>query len=126
MEICRITDQKRPLEEFYRGLAALGPDNAFAKIGARMLDLLQHLREIDGPAVWAVTSHASLNLLAGDDYRLPTLVRVNSDGQCFVIEYRMPANEAPWPDAYVHGRTLDVVRAGDMIVFGLRKAGSRP
>lgn len=122
MEIHRITAQRRPLDDFYRELAAPGPENGYSKIGSRMLELLGRLRTVEGPSVWAVTSHAWLNLVPGDDYRLPTLVSICSDGDWFVLEYRMPPDEAPWPDAYITGRTNDLERAVEMIRFGLQEA----
>jgi hypothetical protein len=70
----------------------------------------------------ANTSHTKIHLKAGDDYRLPALVSIDCSGGWFHIEYRMPPTEAPWPDAYVTGRTPDVQRAGEMIVFGLYEA----
>jgi len=122
VEIRRITDQNGSLDESYAMFAALGPDNVLARIGARMLELVRHLREVKGPSVWAVTSHAALNLKAGDDYRLPTLVSVDYGGEWFHIRYSKPSGEAPWPGAYVTGQALDVQRASEMIVFGLHEA----
>jgi hypothetical protein len=121
MEIHRITSQKQPLEEFYTELAALS-QVAYSKICFRMLELIQSLRTIKGPVVWAMTSHATLNLLPGDDFRLPTLVSINCIGEWFDLTYRMPLAQAPWPNAYVTGRALDVERAGEMIVYGLQEA----
>ena len=122
VEIRRITDQSQPLEEFYREFLALGSGNDYSKIGSRMLDLLHRLRAINGPPIWAVTSHANLHFVSGDDYRLPVLVSVLCGGDWFYIEYRMSADEAPWPDAYVRAKTDDVERAGEMVAFGLTKA----
>jgi hypothetical protein len=122
VEICRITDQPQPLEAFYGEMATLGRTNDFSKVGVRMLDLLRRLREIEGPLIWAVTSHASLHFVPDNDWRLPALVSIRSDGNWFAIEYRMPPGEAPWPDAYVRGQTDDVTRASEMVAFGLTKA----
>jgi hypothetical protein len=76
MEIRRIIAQKRLLEDHFNDLAALGADNKYSQIGCRMLELLVHLREVDGPAVWALTSHADLHLVAGDDYRFASMVTI--------------------------------------------------
>jgi hypothetical protein len=122
VKIQRITAQKRPLEDHFNELAALGADNKYSRIGRRMLELLVQLREVDGPAVWAVTSHANLILVAGDDYRLPWLVTVRCDGDWFEVEYVMPPGEAPRPGACVLSRTGDPVQACKMVVFGLSKA----
>jgi len=122
MEIRRITAQKRLLEDHFNDLAALGADNKYSRIGGRMLELLVHLREVDGPAVWAVTSHADLHLVAGDDYRLTPLVTIRCDGCWFAVEYLMPTREAPWPGARVLGNTDDPSQACKMVAFGLSKA----
>lgn len=96
MEIRRITDQSEPLEDSYGHMASdprTSPD--FAEVGRRMLELLRLLRAVDGPPVWAVTSHASLHLVPADDYREPSLVVVRGGGYgaafSFGIEYLMPA-----------------------------------
>jgi hypothetical protein len=87
-----------------------------------MLELVRYLRDVKGPTVWAVTSHATMNLVTGDDYRLPTLVSIASVEQYFLIEYRIPPEKAPWPDAYVKGSSNDLTRIGEMILFGLNEA----
>lgn len=122
MEIRRITKQKQPLDEFYAHFAALGQANRYSKIGMRMLDLLRHLRGAEGPSVWGVTSHETLCLVPGDDYQLPILVSIRCDGDWFHVGYRLPPTKAPWPGAYVTGRTRDVEQVGHMIVFGLHDA----
>jgi hypothetical protein len=122
VEIRRITDQPRTLEEFYGEMSALGHGNDFSKVGARTLGLLGHLRAIEGPPIWAVTSLASLNFVADNDWRLPVLVSIQCGGNWFAIEYRMPPNEAPWPEAFVRGQTDDMARACEMVAFGLTKA----
>lgn len=125
MEIRQITAQNQEsLEDFYKGFEKLGEQNHFSGVGSHMLGLVRSLRVFDGPSVWAVTSHADLNFVTGDDYRLPILASVRSDGRVFYIEYRMAADDAPWPAAYVTGRTGDVNRACEMIVFGLGKSGA--
>lgn len=126
MELCRITNQNQPLEDHFGHLAALGDGNALSPIGRRMLELLAQLRKISGPPVWAVTSHADLNLVAGDDYRLPSLVTVRCGGEWFHVEYLMPAAEAPWPGSRVVSQTDDLDLACEMVAFGLGKATGVP
>src|SRR4051794_19820482 len=119
MEIRRITAQTRPLEDTYGRFAALADSNEFSLIGRRMLELLARLRKISGPPVWAVTSHEVLRLVAGDAYGLPSLVTVRCEGEWFHIEYRMPADEAPWPGTHVHSKTDDLGLACEMVAFEL-------
>lgn len=100
MEIRRITEQSQPLEEHYTFLVnneRTSPD--YAEVGRWMLELLRHLPTINGPSVWAVTSHVDLHLVASDDYRQPSLVVIRCGGYGeafgFSIEYPMPSSEAP-------------------------------
>jgi hypothetical protein len=122
MEIRRVTHQRASLDEFYAELALLGPENVYSKVGAMMQELLRHLREREGPTVWGVTSHATLNLVPGDDYRLPTLVSIACDGERFRIQ-RLVRPDAPRTrHAYVTDQASEMLEAVDMVVLGLREA----
>jgi hypothetical protein len=126
VEVRRITAQSQPLENHYAGLAGLGPGNPYSEIGRRMIELLRLLPDIDGPPVWAVTSHADLHLVAGDDYRLPALVSVRGGGSggafSFGIEYPVPAADAPWPGARMLLGTHNTRQACEMVAYGLGRA----
>lgn len=127
MEIKRITAQKPiTLEEFFGEMVALGPGNGYSRIASRMLELLVLLPNIEGPPVWAVTSHADLHLLDKDDYQSRTLASIRCGEFHFEIEYPMPSSEAPWPGACVRAQTNDPMRACEMVAFGLSKATSFP
>jgi hypothetical protein len=127
MEVRRITAQPEPLEGHYARLAndpRTSPD--YAEMGRRMLELLRLLPAIDGPPVWAVTSHADLHLVASDDYRQRSLVAVRGGGVgeafSFGVEYPVPDGEAPWPGAQMLLGTHDTVVACEMVAYGLGKA----
>jgi hypothetical protein len=127
VEIRRITHQSEPLVEHYSRLAndpRTSPD--FSEFGRRMLELLERLPSIEGPPVWALTSHSRLALIARDDWRQRSLVMVAGCGLGelfgFSIEYSMPDDEAPWPGAVVRVGTHDVLQACEMIAYGLAKA----
>jgi hypothetical protein len=127
MEVRRITVQSQPLEDHYARLAndpRTSPD--CVEVGRRMLELLRLLPAIDGPPVWAVTSHEDLHLVATDDYHQRSLVTVRGGGFgeafSFGIEYPMPDGEAPWPGAHVLLGTHDAWQACEMVAYGLSKA----
>ncbi len=128
MEVRPITAQsEEPLEDFYGQMASdprTTPD--FAEVGRRMLELLHLLSAIDGPPVWAMTSHARLLLVAGDDYRQPSLVVIRGGGLgeafSFGIEYAVPDSEAPWPGARMLLGTRDTREACEMVAYGLSKS----
>jgi hypothetical protein len=127
VEIRRITNQSEPLEVHYSRLAddpRTSPD--YAEIGRRMLELLRLLPGIDGPPVWAMTSHADLLLVSSDDYPQQRLVAIRGNGFgevfSFRIEFQMPASEAPWPGARVLLGTHNTAEACAMVAHGLRQA----
>lgn len=75
-------------------------------------------------AVWGLTSHGKLVLLAADDYRTPwfvTTIAVPWGG--FSIHYLMPDSEAPWPGAQVEGEARDLDSAYSMIRIAMRRSG---
>jgi hypothetical protein len=129
MDLIRITAQgSESLSEFYsRAAADYRRDNMSvrAEMLETMVELLEFLRtSVNGPAIFAVTSHFRLRLIAGDDYRLPTLVTVEAviDGPKtfgFDIAYEPPPAEAPWKNAWVHGLAIDVPDAANMIQIAL-------
>jgi hypothetical protein len=90
-----------------------------------MIELVDSLeRAVGTRSVWGLTSHYHLNLLAADDSTSPSFVSIAPPAfGVFTIEYRMPAEESPWPNARVIGETKSVVHAVDMILAGLEKSG---
>jgi hypothetical protein len=127
VELRRITAQSQPLEDHYARLAndpRTSPD--YAEVGRRMLELLRLLPTIDGPPVWALTSHADLLLVAADDYKQRLLVAIRGGGFgesfSFGIDYPVPDSEAPWPGARMLLGTHSSRQACEMVAFGLSKA----
>ena len=127
MEVRRITDQSLPLTGHYSGLANdPGVSPHYAEVGRRILGLLGILPAIEGPPVWAVTSHADLHLVATDDYRQKSLVAIRGDGFgeafSFGIEYPVPAGEAPWPGARMLLSTQSTLEACELVAHALSQA----
>jgi hypothetical protein len=127
MRRSRITAPSQPLEDHYARPAndpRTSPD--YAEVGRRLLELLRLLPAIDGPPVWAMTSHPDLHLVATDDYRQPSVVVVRGGGFgqafSFGIEYPMPDVEAPWPGARVLLGTHEAWQACEMVAYGLCEA----
>jgi hypothetical protein len=109
-----------PLEEFYQGLADLGPENVISGMGKRMLELLPGLKALFQPIdAWAVTSHETLCLHNVDDYRVPWLVAVEPTPTSFVVSCRMPARLALWVDAWVRGYASSTDSALQMVKVAL-------
>ncbi len=127
MEVRRVEAQApETLGEHYARLhddPRTSPD--YREIGRRMLELLRYLRSIDGPPVWAITSHADLLLVdAEKPARRLIAIRGGGFGEAFSfgIEYPMPEGEAPWPGTRVLLGTHDTWQACEMIAYGLSKA----
>lgn len=127
MEVRRITAQSEAMEDHYTRLAG-NPRTSpnFAELGRRMLELVRLLPAIDGPLVWAVTSHHRLHLLAVDDFTSPSLAAIwgygGGEGFTFAIEFPLPDGEAPWPGARMLFSTRDTWQACEMVAYGLSRA----
>ncbi len=131
MRITRITAQKdERLADYYAREANWYREHdksTFADMLSTMVDLLDYLTtSVDGPSVYAVTSHFRLRLISGDDYTLPTLATVEAviDGPNtfgFEIAYEMPQKDAPWNNAWVRGLAFDVPQAAEMILIALHR-----
>ena len=123
MKITRCRDQSGTLEQFYRKICGSN-DNVSQLIGEGMLRLLQALH--DCPAhheMWGLTSHHHLCLLAEDCYETRWLVRVIGSDSQYRIEYLLPQNAAPWPNAYVQGEASSLEQAVNMVLIGMVRSG---
>lgn len=112
------------LEGFYEELAA-STDSVSSGSGKQMLSLLPMLTETCADInVWGLTSHAHLWLLASDNWTTPWLVSVTAfSGVGYRVQYRMPAADAPWPEALVEGTAPDEAAACRLILIAMKRSG---
>src|SRR5688572_281702 len=105
MPLERISDQKsQTLEGFYLDVSK--ESSVVSKdIGKTMLDFIREINEIfPNTVIWALTSLYRLVLLSNDDWKSKWYVIVSClNNKEIYIEYLMPANQGPWPDATVKG-----------------------
>ena len=89
-----------------------------------MLDLIARLRALpDDRQVWGLTSHERLCLLATDSSASPWYVIVAAlDSQNIFIEYLVPGDSAPWPNAYMRGEARSHDDAVRMIVTAMNES----
>lgn len=123
MEIRRVAFQHGPNEtqtfreaykEHWVDERVIG--DVWYKIGVRMVDLLTLLETINGPAMWACTSHADV-VLFDKDYQLhsTSVSRVSiSTLDAFEVSVAVSADFSPWQR--VVGRTRDVAEAAQMVL----------
>ena len=90
-----------------------------------MLRLLASLRATESDYLaYGLTSHLKLCLLSEDRYDSDWWVVIEPDAFGYLrVEYLMPPEEAPWPGAYVSGRTDDCPKACEMVLTGMLKSG---
>ncbi len=121
MRLDKCTEQGRQtLDEFYAEVVAHNPST-----GQAMIDLIAQLRELDHPNhVWGLTSHTRLCLLAQDTSASPWYVIVEAlNKRNYTVEYLMPSDMAPWPNARVYGRARSADAAVQMIVTAMERSG---
>jgi hypothetical protein len=93
-----------------------------------MLALIAGLRAVpDERRLWGLTSHERLCLLSENTSRSPWyVIFVALDTDNVSVEYLMPSEDAPWPDAYVRGHASSVDDAVRMILIGMDRSGGWP
>ena len=105
------------LEEFYR--------NWNSKLGQSMLCLIARLKEVDDERIlWGLTSHARLCLLSDNpsaNYR-HVIITAGYDDKPYKIECHVPPEQAPWPNAYIHGEAYSLDEAISMILAAMDKS----
>jgi hypothetical protein len=122
MRLTRCKDQKSAtLDEFYTEIS----EQDTRECGKAMLDLIARLRALpDEKHVFGLTSLLRLCLLAEDTYKSPWFVIISAlDKRNYFIEYRMPDDIAPWPDAFVRGKARSEDDAVRMIITAMEKSG---
>jgi hypothetical protein len=122
MQLIRCQDQKsETLDEFYTGISL---HEGFEKNGVAMLDLINRLRALsDNRQVFGLTSLDRLCLLAEDTWESPWYVIIAAhDKTMYWVQYLMPEQLAPWPDAYVTGEARSEDDAVQMILIAMEKS----
>lgn len=123
MKITRRKDQSGSLRDFYMEACA-SDDEVTSGIGLSMLHLIERLEaSSDEREAWGLTSLYSLCLLPADENQSAQYVRVIATTGHYCIEYRMPGDIAPWPDACVKGETSSEDEALRMIVLAMDRSG---
>lgn len=102
MPLYRCSAQKRQtLVEFYSELLN---HPMTKKDGEAMLALIKKIDEtFPNTKIWGLTSHYHLILLAQDDYTSEGYVSIIAFRNEILLEYKIPPELAPWPNAYVKG-----------------------
>ena len=120
MPIKRASCQRsKSLEGFYEDVAA-STDSVCSSIGRQMLELLPMLAEVCEPfAVWGLTSHYHLWLLAVDEPSTSWLVSISAfPGLGYRIQYRMAVLMLHGPKRLWRGwRLMKQMRADSFIAM---------
>ena len=124
MQLERCKDQaSSTLEQFYSSIAA---HHDVSRSGAEaMLELIARLRAAPRElTIWGLTSHWRLCLLAENTPASPWYVITAAlDHMNYYIEYLMPRELAPWPDARVQGEARSVEQAVQMTMIAIDLCG---
>jgi hypothetical protein len=116
-------NESAKIEEFYQVLVDQATGRYPIEMATAMLALIAALRALpDEREVWCLTSHNRLCLLTERDYRTPWYVIIDAlDTRNYTVEYLMPAEGAPWPNAYVRGEARSTEAALKMVVIAMSR-----
>jgi hypothetical protein len=125
MPLTRNSDQaSETLEQFYAGFAARG--NEYPALSQAMLAFVDMVnRSFVETPLWGLTSLARLVIQAEDDWKSPWYIIVVSSvtpGH-YLFEYLMPENQAPWPQATVHGTASSLEEAKRYLLIAMHRCG---
>jgi hypothetical protein len=114
------------LDEFYAEVQGWD-DPGSSKGGAQMRQIVKRL-DVEFPStdIWGLTSHVHLLMQSSSEYAAPWFVSVVSYGDEIIVEYRLPAQEAPWKDAVVRGVASDVETSIAYIRKAMLRSGGWP
>lgn len=89
-----------------------------------MLVLLKELNDIfKETVIWGLTSHFHLLLMNVDYPGAKHYVRITSGGLGeYYLEYAIPVDQQPWPDAFVKGEAKSLEQAVNYVLIGLRES----
>jgi hypothetical protein len=124
MILTRCKDQKsKTLDEFYQELGR--GEREVSRSGAKaMLELIARLRaHPDSREIFGLTSHSRLCLLAVDDYTSPWHVVVAAfDQRSYFVDYLVPPNLGPWPNARMTGEARSEDEALEMVLIAMERS----
>jgi hypothetical protein len=127
MPLRRSPEQNhQSLDEFYAEVQAWD-DPGSSQGGAQMRQLIKRL-DLEFPEIelWGLTSHVQLLLQASSDYGAPWFVSIVAYADEVIIEYRLPAHEAPWRDAVVRGVASDIETSISYVRSAMIRSGGWP
>ena len=135
MIIHRISGQKsKTLLEFYGKRYDSQPRSAHVALDG-MCDLLRHLEAIDGPELFAFTSHYNLCFVDSDSHTSPLIARVAPGctaedagplAALFHIGYPPTPDVARQDTQWVHRTTEGITAAGELLLDATRRSAFSP
>lgn len=111
------------LQEFYEEFAN-GDHEILRRIGKTMLQWIKRIDEsLPYATIYGLTSHMHLVLMPGETYRDDWAVRLMGTDNDYSVQYLMPKEDAPWPNAYVTGEFSDFDEAVEMSLKAIKLCG---
>ena len=74
--------------------------------------------------IWGLTSIGRLVLQTEDDWKSNWFIIANCLGDEYCIEYLLPENKRPWPQAYVRGETRGIDEAEKYLFIAMKECGA--
>src|SRR6266496_2038522 len=118
MPLKRISEQSSlSIEEYYLEIATQKDPASIPERGKAMLALIQLLNAaIQKNIIWSLTSIDRLILLTEDKSSSQWFVKIASlRFDEFYIEYFLPNEKSPWPNAWITGMANSVEKARDYV-----------
>lgn len=114
--------KKESLIDFYHLDEWTGP---FEISASKMLDVISWLNtQFKQTELIGTTSHQRLVIHASDDDSEWSIIISNSGLQEYYIQYKVPNDQSPWENAWIHGTAKDFNEITQYILIAMEKCGS--
>jgi len=114
----------KSIQDIYLEIANDSTNIISKEKGIGMLKFIEMVDSIfPDTKIWALTSIQRLVLQTKDDWQSDWFIIIGCLGNEYYIEYLIPENKKPWPDAYVRGVAIGLEEAKKYLLIAMNECG---